>query len=152
MIMNRDATTTGCHTDAVADAADLNVWTSELGEMSHNDKHAGISKERTRRTSIRTDSPVTVLSWEKLGSLNQMGIKSVAKIAQREELRSMSRNLVEETPAKSSLLATVQPPKTLKHVSFSFMETVIMNVIHCRVLHESLSQSLNRWSRYGTFV
>lgn len=54
MIINRDEMTTGLHADAAADAAVLNAWASTLDEVIHDDKHSGISEDRTRSASTKT--------------------------------------------------------------------------------------------------
>lgn len=71
--------------------------TFTLDEIAHDDKLVGIDEEQSRKTSIRTYSPVITLSGEKLRYLIQLEVKSALEPAQREEVGSMSRNLVEET-------------------------------------------------------
>lgn len=70
-IMNRDAMTTGRHTSAAAGAADRNACASTLGEMTHDDKPAGVSEDRNRKSSTRTDFHVNTLNREELRPLSR---------------------------------------------------------------------------------
>lgn len=68
-LMNRDAMITGRHTNAALGAADPDTLASTLDEMARNDKPAGISEDRTRKTHMRTDFPFVSLSRVELRSL-----------------------------------------------------------------------------------
>lgn len=48
MVLNRNAMTTGLHSNTAAGAADWNLRASTLDETAHDDKPAGMSKDQTR--------------------------------------------------------------------------------------------------------
>lgn len=62
--LNRDATTTGRHTNDATGAADPNAWDPMSDEVDHHDEHAGISENRTSRKIMMTVSFVLTLSRE----------------------------------------------------------------------------------------
>lgn len=61
--------------------------------MTYVDKHAGISKDQTRKTLMRTDSLVSMLSREELRSLIIVEMKPSVESVRREEYKGMYRNL-----------------------------------------------------------
>lgn len=74
--MNRGATMFGRYTNLTAGAADPNVWTSTLGDMFHNDRHAGNSDDKIRNASMRTKSTATKKNRVELSSLIQGEVES----------------------------------------------------------------------------
>lgn len=63
-ILNRDVTTTGRHANHAAAAADPNALAFTMKEMAYDDKRAGVSENKNRKTSMRTDFLVIRLSRE----------------------------------------------------------------------------------------
>lgn len=62
----------GRYTNTVAVAADLSAWALGLGEMAYDDKPADISKDRSRKTIMKTVSLVFTLSRRELRSSIQV--------------------------------------------------------------------------------
>lgn len=95
-IINRAASTAGRQTNSAAIAADLNPWVLRLDKMTFDVKHAGISNDQNRNTSMRSDSSVSTISKEEVRSLIQIKVNLVVEIAHREEMKNKSGILVEE--------------------------------------------------------
>lgn len=77
---------------------------------------------------------------------------SAIETAQWKKVRSMFRNMV-QTP-----IYDIYTPEYcvatggIKNSFFSFLRSMIREMIHCEVLDEMLAQSLNFWSRSETFT
>lgn len=84
-------------TNTATYATDLSAWAAKLDKIAFDDKHANISKDKTRKTSMRTNSPIIKQNRDWLRSLIQVEVKSDLELVQQEEMKSMSRNLVEVT-------------------------------------------------------
>lgn len=97
-IMNPDETKIYLHANAAAGAADSRAWASMLDGMEHGSDHGCINKDHTRKASTSTGDPVITLSREAPRFLIQVKeVNLTVEDAQREWMKSMSRNLVEET-------------------------------------------------------
>lgn len=48
----RGVTTTRCHADSAADAADPNAWANILDEMAHGRKYARSTEDKTRTQAL----------------------------------------------------------------------------------------------------
>lgn len=95
-MIKSDATKAGRLINIVVGAADSNMWAFAQGEMAHDEKHAGISKDHICDTPMKSDSPVTTMSGVKLRSEIHEKVKSAVEAAQQKGMGSMSRNLFEE--------------------------------------------------------
>lgn len=76
----------------------------------------------------------------------QVRIKSAVETAQGEEMRSMSRNLVEQAIRDVFTAGYCETTDGTKDSSLSFVKSVVTEIINRGVLHEMLSQRFNRWS------
>lgn len=147
-IINSDATTTGPQTNAAASAADPNAWASTLGEMAYNAENAGNIEKQHRKPSVRTDSNTILIGREELKSCIQLETKSAFEAIRGKEMRGLDEKTVGEVFITKYYGAT----DSIKDYSFSFVEEVIMNMINRRVLHETLYQNFERWSRSDAFM
>lgn len=68
--MTRGETKTGCTTSTSASAVNPNAWKSMLDKIVHDNKHAGISEDSTRNTSMSTDFIVPTKGREEHVSLS----------------------------------------------------------------------------------
>lgn len=122
------------------------MMASNLDERDHDADHAGNSQDQIYTTHASTDSQVIWISREKLRSLIQEDVKSAVETAQLEEMRSMSRHQIKETLGDVFNTEYCASTDEIKDSSFSFMESVESETVHCGVLDETLSRSFNRWS------
>lgn len=120
--------------------------------MTHDDKHAGISEDQTHNLCKKMDSPVNVISTEKLRSLMLVAVMPAVGAAQREETRSMFRNLVEEIIGYNFATGYCAATEGMKNSAFSFVEDVSAETIRRGVRDETLNQSFNYSSRSRTFM
>lgn len=67
-------------------------------------------------------------------------------------MRIISRNLVEETLPNVSTTGYCAEIDCIKDFTFSFVEGVVIEIIHRGVLDMTLKQSSNCWSRLDTFM
>lgn len=100
---------------------------------------------------MRTDSPAMNISGEALRSLIHVEIKFALEIAQTEEMRSISRDLVEETIFAVFSAGYCAATNGIMDSSFSFVESVSAEMINRGVLDETLNHSIDRLSRSDTF-
>lgn len=119
--------------------------------MTHDDKCSDINEDRTRKTSVRTTSPFSKRSREELRSLFQVEVKSSVEAAQREKMKSMSRNLIEENIWDVFATNHCTATEGIKRSSLAFVESVITETIHGGAMVETLNPSLYRRSRSDTF-
>lgn len=74
-----------------------------MNEMAHDDSLVGNSENRIHTTFARADFTIIRISGEEQWSLMQINEKSAVGTTQREEVKSMSRNLVEEIVCDESI-------------------------------------------------
>lgn len=133
-ILNRDATTTGRHTNALTGAAKSNAWASTMFEMAHDDKHTCISEKQTNICRNGTDSSIITISRRKMRRLIQMKVKPAVETLQRKETRSVSRNLFEEAICDFFVTGFCAATRGIKNSFFSFVKNVILEIIYRGVL------------------
>lgn len=92
------------------------------------------------------------MSREELRSSTLLEVRSVIEVARREELRCLSRNLVEETIRNVMATDYCVVTTDIKNSAFSFVETVITKMNRCGVLDEPLNQGSNHWRQYSIFI
>lgn len=78
--------------------------------------------------------------------------KSAVEAAQRNKMRSVSRNLVEEIICDVFDTGYCADAEGVKKLSFSFVENVIMETFNRGALNEARTQCFNRWSPSDVFV
>lgn len=140
-----DATMNGRHNNSAASSASPISWANTLHDMAHDDKHVGNSKSRIHTTPAKADSPLIKISRDELRSLIQVEVKSSVKTAQREEMRNMSRNFVEETLCNFFTTRYCAATNGITDSFFSFEIIVATVMIHRGGLHETLKLSFNSW-------
>lgn len=73
------------------------MWALTQNEMAHEEECAGSSEDQTYETSMKTYySNISIRNLEKM-SLMRVEDKSVVEATQREKVKSVSKNRVEET-------------------------------------------------------
>lgn len=87
-----------------------------------------------------------------LRSLFQIEIKLAGEPAPREGMRSMFRNLVEETICDFFSTGYCAGTIGIKDSTFLLVESVIIGTVHREVLDETLSWSSNRRTPLDTFI
>lgn len=123
-----------------------------MNEMIGDAKHTGNSKDQICNTSVRTVFPVIKINRVILRSLIFVEVKSAVDSAQREEMRSKFRNLVEETTCDVITTDYCAATDDKKDSSFLFVEIMITEMIHHRVRDETFNQSCKRWSQSDPFL
>lgn len=151
-ILNRDMTTIGRHTNNAAGAEGPTPYAPTLDEAAHNDKDADISEDQACIASVRTNSPVTLLSRKELKSLLQVEAKSYVEAAQRQEMRSVSWDLVGDIICGVSATGYWAGTENIENSSFLFVKNSITEKTRRGALDETLNQNFNPWSRIRSFI
>lgn len=151
-VLKGGTTTADRSTNAATGAEDSSVWKFRLDEMVHGSELSGISGDQSHKTSMRTDFLVIMLRRENLRSLIQIELLSAIEVTQREKMRNMSRNNVQEIVRDVFSTGNCVAIEDIENFFFSFVEKVSTKVNHREVLDETLSHSSNRWSRSDTFT
>lgn len=97
-----------------------------------------------------TYASVTLLRREELRFLIRIEERPAAKDAQHEKMKSMCRNLGEETIRNVFRTGYCAATKDFKNLSFSFVKNVITEVMQRETLCATLNQSFNPYSRIDT--
>lgn len=104
------------------------------------------AKIRSIPPPTRAQSPVIKTSKENWRLLIQTEIKYALETEQREKMKIMSRNLVNETLCHVFRTGYCAKADEMKNFVFSFVVNVITKVIHRGFLDKALNQSFNYWS------
>lgn len=67
-------------------------------------------------------------------------------------MRSNARNLVKEIICVVLITGYCATTASITNSFFSFLESVITEMIHRRILDETLNKSINRWPRSENFI
>lgn len=92
------------------------------------------------------------MSREEQRSLNQVKVEPAVEVAQRENTKGLSQNLVEETICDAFSTGYCTHSEYLKYSFFLVGENVITETIRYEILGETIKQSFNRWSQWDTFM
>lgn len=101
---------------------------------------------------MRTNSPIMTISRKELRSLTQVEVKPSVDAARQEEMRSMSRSLVEKTICGVFATGFCAATEGIENSFLSFVENVITEMTYCGVPDKTLGQSFNCWSRSDTLM
>lgn len=151
-IVNCGVNTTGRHANSLAGATDHNTWAKTFHDMAHDNMDAKWSQQWIQSTPRRTDTPVMKINREKRRPQSQKEVISAAEPAQREELGSMCKRLVERTLCIVLNTRYYAAISWIKNSSVLFVESVVTKTIHRRAVDETLNQSFNRRPRNDTFM
>lgn len=101
---------------------------------------------------MRTECSAVTTSTEELRSLIQIEVRSAAENVRREEMKSMSRNFVDETICDVFATGYCAATEGIRKFSFLFVEKVILRTTHCGALDEILHQRFKLCARSDTFM
>lgn len=121
-----------------------NTWALMPDEIANDEKHTGTNANQTLKMFVRTSSPVATLSEEHVRPLTQLEVKSVLEATKQVEIKSMSRDLREETIRDTSAARYCATAEGVENSTLFFVENKSTEMNICGVLHETLSQCLSR--------
>lgn len=142
--MNRDAMMTGLHISSAADKADPNAWAYTLDHWSMLISILVTAKIKSITLPWGQTSLVIKIRRKNLQSLIQLEAKSAIETVQRLEMRSLSRNLVEKIVCDAFITRYCAATDSIKDSYFSFVKSIVSEIIHRGVLDETLNRSCNR--------